>query len=234
MGNLIAGPSPDENLAPLGRRVSKDENDKKFLLPKKAKRGVAVPRRRMWYLREGYDQANTSECVGHAVRHYLDAGPVRNLGGPDQHQLYHMAQDYDEWPGNDYEGTSVRGAFRALNKLGFVKEYRWAFDLETVVNYVLTSGPMVLGTNWYYDMFTPDRHGYLDLMNGIAGGHGYLLLGVDRDRVKPGTKFKGAGRVFNSWGENWADKGRAWLTFEDLERLIHEDGEAAVAPELKL
>jgi C1A family cysteine protease len=37
----------------------------------------------------------------------------------------------------------------------------------------------------------------------------------------------------NSWGKGWGQKGRAWITFNDLEALIEDYGEACVATEIK-
>ncbi len=220
-------------LAPLGRLVSKDERDKKFLLAK-PKRTETLPDRRVWNISGILDQGNTPQCVGHAGRHYLNAGPIVNKGGPSARGLYDMAQQNDEWPGTNYEGTSVRGLFKAFKQLGIVKEYRWAYDVETVMKHVLTTGPMVMGTNWYMDMFTPDRWGYVTPQGENAGGHAWLIIGVDRYRKKGMTGEMGAARCVNSWGTNWGEKGRFWLSLRDLGRLIEEDGEACVAPELKL
>jgi C1A family cysteine protease len=40
--------------------------------------------------------------------------------------------------------------------------------------------------------------------------------------------------MVNSWGTGWGLKGRAYLTFETLDRLIKMEGEAAVATEIKV
>jgi hypothetical protein len=50
------------------------------------------------------------------------------------------------------------------------------------MKHVLTTGPMVMGTNWYMDMFTPDRWGYVTPGGDNAGGHSWLIIGVDRYR----------------------------------------------------
>lgn len=226
-------PPETGNLAPLGRLKSKDKDDHKFLLPPR-KRGEELPTRRMWYSKGVLDQGNTPECVGHAARKYLDAGPVINKGGPDQHLLYQLAQMNDEWPGEGYEGTSVRGVMKAMRQLGFCGYYQWAFDVETVVKHVLMTGPMVMGTDWHVDMFTPDRHNYVEPIGEVAGGHSWLIIGVDRYRRHPTTGAIGAARCLNSWGDNWADKGRFWITLADLDKLIRADGEAALGTENKI
>jgi len=41
-------------------------------------------------------------------------------------------------------------------------------------------------------------------------------------------------RIVNSWGERWGQGGEAWLSFADLERLIHEEGEACGPVEKRL
>jgi len=102
------------------------------------------------------------------------------------------------------------------------------------MNQILTKGPVVVGTNWYMDMFTPVvKTGYLEIGGSIAGGHSYYLPGVDFHRANPdGTH--GAVRMVNSWGPGWGEKGRAWMTMADLDRLIKEDGEACVADEIDI
>jgi hypothetical protein len=60
----------------------------------------------------------------------------------------------------------------------------------------------------------------------VAGGHAYLLRGVDTRRA--------LARCSNSWGDSWGLSGEFLLPFRDLERLIHEDGEACAAVEKRL
>jgi hypothetical protein len=210
-------------LAPLGRLVSKDGRDKRFLLQRKSAVGIES---RHWYMPSALDQGNTSSCVGHAWAHWLMAGPTTNKLPFTAFEIYHRAQKVDEWPGESYDGTSVRGGAKVLQTEGRVSSYSWAFDAETVVNHVLTTGPMVLGTSWYRSMFTPhDKTGVMEISGPNDGGHAYLIAGVSRKT--------GLARILNSWGLGWAQKGRAWLRLSDLERLILEDGEACVAVEVK-
>ncbi|MEN8174157.1 MAG: C1 family peptidase [Pseudomonadota bacterium] len=41
--------------------------------------------------------------------------------------LYHLARFYDEWPGEDYSGSSCRGAVKAWHKHGVCTESLWPF-----------------------------------------------------------------------------------------------------------
>jgi C1A family cysteine protease len=96
----------------------------------------------------------------------------------------------------------------------------------------LTKGPVVVGTNWYDRMFKPEK-GFIRVGGQVAGGHAWLLLGADRSKKCPDGTM-GACRMINSWGRGWGESGRAWISFNDLDKLIKADGEAATAKELLL
>ncbi len=158
----------------------------------------------------------------------MEDGPIEQSGTPPiipPVLIYKEAQKLDEWPGENYDGTSVRGAVKYLQKVGKVKNYYWAYDLNTLVNTVLTLGPVVVGTNWYTGMFYPDKNGIIKLFGGLAGGHAYVLNGVDTTK----KMF----RIKNSWGRLWGQKGHAYISFRDMERLIKEQGEICLAKEIK-
>jgi hypothetical protein len=44
-----------------------------------------------------------------------------------QRMFYHMARIYDEWPGEDYEGSSCRGAMKGWHKHGVTTEAIWPY-----------------------------------------------------------------------------------------------------------
>jgi C1A family cysteine protease len=223
----------NENLTGLGRRVSIDPRDRDHLLPRaalaRAADGITA---RYWFTPgEAYDQGATSECVAYSTCRFLVTYPIVNK--PIEFTpFYKRCQQVDEWPGEDYDGTSVRAAFKILQADGLCTSYKWAFDVETVVNHVLSTGPVVMGTTWFLDMFTPDRHGYITPTGYPVGGHAWTIVGASRTRKNPDGSV-GAVRMINSWGPNWGEKGRAWITFRDLQTLIDDYGEACVAQEIK-
>jgi hypothetical protein len=148
--------------------------------------------------------------------------------------LYHEAQKVDEWPGEDYDGTSVRALFKVLKTRGYVEEYRWAFDAKTVIDHVLARGPVVLGTTWTRDMFMPDSKGYIYFTGPIEGGHAYTVIGCQLEHACPDGSI-GRARIINSWGRGWGPhNGRAWITMKTLQALIEDYGEACVSTEKML
>lgn len=217
-------------LAALGRLPSVDARDHKFLLPTRPEASAIT--HRSWSAAAPLDQGATPMCVGYSAYGWLLASPVRNRPDFEPSDLYHMAQEQDEWPGTDYEGSSVRGAFSALKALGYVSEYNWAFTSGPIIDHLLTNGPVVVGSIWTQGMFAADHAGFVDDIGGTeAGGHAYMLIGANRQLRSP--HGRGAVRILNSWGVGWEDHGRAWLSFEALDWLLSKDGEAATATEIK-
>jgi hypothetical protein len=128
--------------------------------------------------------------------------------------------------GNSYDGTSVRAGAKVLQNAGFISIYNWAWDLNTTINSILTLGPVVAGTWWTRDMFYPDKNGIISANGDKIGGHAYLLDGVNIERK--------IFRIKNSWGRNWGKNGFAYISFDDMEKLILDDGEICLATEMEV
>jgi hypothetical protein len=218
-------------LAGMGRLVQHDKRNLDYPLPL-----LTVPagvRSRYWWVGKVLDQGDTPQCVGYAGWGWLFGGPVTNRPDFTPADLYHWAQENDEWPGQDYDGSSTIGLMKALKSKGYVSEYRWATNAETLIAWILAKGPVLVGTSWFKDMFTPDKEGFIHPQGENVGGHEWRIRGANRDRRCPdGTK--GAVRMVNSWGVGWGDVGQAWLSFPDLDKLIKQDGEAVTVDEIKL
>lgn len=214
----------------LGRILSPDIKDTKFLI-RSALPAKASKRKYRYWNANGYwgDQGPTSQCVGYSWAHWVEDGPVTQPGkGPIVHPsyIYGIAQTMDEWEGEGYAGTSVRAGAKMLQKEGYIGEYLWAWDVDTLIQAVLEKGPVVVGTNWYFDMFYPDvETGLITASGSFQGGHAYVVNGVSLD--------KRLFRIKNSWGQGWGNNGHAWISFEDMSRLIREHGEVCLATEVK-
>jgi C1A family cysteine protease len=190
----------------------------------------------MWNAPGVLDQGGTAQCVAYSGFKYLITGPVLNHPSWPPVDLYRECQKVDEWEGEDWDGgTSVAALFKVLKAKGFVTEYKWAYDAATVVGHLLTTGPVVMGTSWYRNMFMPhEETGYLECNGANDGGHAWLAIGANKKRINP-DKSVGAIRMVNSWGTKWGpQRGRAWISFNDLDKLIKDRGEACVATELKI
>lgn len=196
----------------------------------------ALPRRAF------LDQGQTPECTGFSAAHDLAAKP-RELQVTDgvAHAIYAEARRDDEWPGEDYEGSSVLGASRALSKLGYRGEYRWAgeggSDAADDVSLALSSiGPVVLGTDFTAEMFNLSDGVWLPT-GPMAGGHAYLArwIAVSKNQqrrrgvaARPEPLVGGP----NSWGLLWGNRGEWAMWLSDLRRLldgIQSPGEARVS-----
>ena len=218
-----------EPLFPLGRVYVPDERDKNYLIENKLKLQRTILTSKYWDS-DGWwgNQGNTPQCVGYAWSHWIEDGPVGHDGVAPIIQptlIYREAQKLDEWPGENYNGTSVRGAAKYLRATNAISSYLWTYDINVLIDTVLTKGPVVVGTNWYTSMFFPNRNGLIRATGRLAGGHAYVINGVDKNQ----KLF----RIKNSWGRNWGKSGHAFISFADMERLIRLNGEVCLAIENK-
>lgn len=217
----------------MGRKVSFDERSKDY--PIRQLLGETTLRNKVWRRPIALDQGITSECVGYSLWGAYNTQPQtrsypfaqRTMYTPTD--IYHGAQLLDEWAGENYDGSSVLGGVKWMHQMGLIREYRWCFTLDEVLQTLAYVGPVVVGTNWLSDMFNgpdpdPGRLAApeyaLSCTGAAAGGHAYELHGVDIDgELVIGT---------NSWSSSWGDEGRMYIKWEDLDTLLQDQGEALV------
>jgi hypothetical protein len=208
----------------LGRLAHKDPRDHSYLM---ATRLTDKPaRKRPWHLGPNLDQGQTPRCVGYSIRGgVLDAAPQMDKAsyGLSADDIYMMSNATDEWSSLQHDGTSVRAAAKVLQLHGLIHEYLWAFDESTVRQWVLTKSPVVLGTNWYESMFTPDSEFQLHIGGPVVGGHAWFVYWYSATHDLYYMR--------NSWGSGWGLRGNAYLTSGDLARLLAQDGEALTVVE---
>lgn len=218
-----------EPIFKLGRQYIPDERDNKYLINDHVLRKIKKTKITSRYWDDNIwwgDQGNTPQCVGYAWSHWLNDGPVYHSGPKPKlppNLIYENAQKLDVWPGENYDGTSVRGGAKFLQNQKLISRYYWGYSLKTLVDTVLNIGPVVVGTNWYYGMFFPTQNSVIRATGPLAGGHAYVINGVATS-----TQMF---RLKNSWGRNWGQGGHAYISFSDMDRLIREQGEICLATE---
>lgn len=223
----------------LGRLPAPDARDRGYAIRAALPEAVALPDHH-YFWDSGWwgDQGQDPHCVAFAWMHWVEDAPItrpETKGYPliEPEVVYNAAQLVDEWEGENYAGTSVRAGAKVLQTLGLIAEYRWAFSVDEVLASLASESPVVLGVDWFASMLHTDSQTdadgtrrqrlVVDQASGVIGGHALIANGYNL-----------AGRVVrlkNSWGRDWGDKGRAWITFDDLQVLLNRHGEACIGLE---
>jgi len=197
------------------------------------------------------DQGAEGACTGFglaAVINYLqwknNKFDIRDLNVVSPRMLYHMARLYDEWAGEDYEGSSCRGAMKGWHRHGVCGDLFWPYRNRN--GEVVFVSPQ---DNWEQDAasrplgayYRIDKRSINDLQSAIcevgaiycsAKVHKgwYLKKTRQLKKIKYDSKEVG-GHAFalvgymedgfivqNSWGEDWGYHGFAILGYEDWVR----------------
>lgn len=176
------------------------------------------------------DQGREGACTGFGTTHVLASTPNSRPGVTYDTAIgiYQEAKRQDEWPGEDYDGSSVNGAMKAARLKGYITEWHWCKTLAEIQHALSYHGSVVIGVNWYEDMFEPDVNKTVHIGGALAGGHALMLAGYQ--------SYNGARRyrLENSWGKTWGDNGGCWISESDLMRLLDENGEFSVPKKVRV
>jgi hypothetical protein len=177
-----------------------------------------------WELEVQLDQGQTNHCVGFGWAGWGDAAPVKDeYQNADGHAIYYECKTIDGQPHGE-NGSTVRSGALAMRARGRLAAFAFAGSTAEINEWLDGHGPVVVGTTWTNDMFTPDANGYIKPTGGPAGGHCYLML----DRIDEDDAY-----LFqNSWGSTWGLDGRFKMKRTDFESLLSDFGEACCAAEL--
>ena len=186
-----------------------------------------TPKSYTWRCIPHINQGRQGSCAGHALAHLLSARPHEHLGLTHENAVayYHEAQRIDPWPGGSYEGanpryegTSILAIVKIGQEIGYYSSYHWAFGIDQLISGIGHHGPAILGIPVYEGMFNVDYNGYIHATGKKVGGHAILCKGVN-------IKYKYF-TLHNSWGVAWGRCGDCRISFDDMKKLLKENGEA--------
>lgn len=185
-------------------------------------------RTRHWTVKTVLDQGSEGACVGYGSTHYCQSTPQSQprSDGSFARSLYIEAQELDEWPGENYEGTSVLGGMKALKTEKRVSGYLWATSTDEMAKFIGYVSPVVIGVDWHENMMDVDAGGFVHATGATVGGHCVCVCGYD-DKDKTFT-------IVNSWGASWGEGGYAKITEHDMELLIGNQGEVALPRKVRV
>ena len=240
-------------MKPLGRKIPGDwRHLERYPLsarpeleqpPDKAEKGLGLP----WWWKQ-HDQGNEGACVGFGCSAMMSIANHRqrllSTGKSvtyryDARWLYHEAQLVDEWWNTPpEEGTSVRAGCDILVNRGHrrtqygvtgpeilasgISTYRWALTSEEIRMAIWNDLPVAIGINWYSGFDGPylwggERWIRIAPTDVVRGGHCVCLYRMSDRRE--------AFMLMNSWGSYYPP---TWISYNDMDRLLNEYGEAAV------
>ena len=225
----------------FGRRYAPDARDFKpqfsmvaaiRAMPKaEQKRRTQAPRRG-----PTLDQGNTPKCVMYSAATALGALPIGYGKTPEEViasvevaldgsvDLYDWSQRHDEWPGEDYEGTSVRAGQEYLIKAGRSSGYVSAKSIDEMKDYIsrVGSAPIIIGIDYTEDMETPKLikgKYYLEPSGAVVGGHAMCSLWFDRTLQ--------SWKMQQTWGNEFGDDGIVYIPDDGMNILVFQwNGEA--------
>lgn len=185
-----------------------DEKSRRFSVTAKlAEERLAstATRPRFWTPGALLDQGPDGACVGFGWSAELAASPVRVLGITNQFAkaYYEQCKRIDEWPGENYSGTSVLAGAKVATSISFVGSYHWAFSIEEFISALVNLGPAVIGVEYPNTAFDTRPSGLIDWTGAPAGGHCMLVRGYHPSMRIPGEGWFKRHEVLvvrQSWG----------------------------------
>lgn len=183
------------------------------------------------------DQGQEGACTGFGlatVAHFLlrSRGYKPDLTKISPLMLYDMARRYDEWAGEDYEGSSCRGAMKGWFKHGVCSVELWQRGREVPqvqverdaanrplgayfrVNHkdiiamhaaISEVGVLYASATVHAGWEKVKKNGRIVLSNTVLGGHAFAIVAYDREGFW----------IQNSWGNDWGYKGFCHIGYDD-------------------
>lgn len=202
-----------------------DEKDYKLssFIPKTTEESIVTERCWKFYGKP-LDQLETGHCCGFSMANFGINDPINTrYTTEDGHKFYYLCKIKDGQPRAE-NGSDIRTVAKVLVDLELIQGYAFALNIDEVKYWLLNKGCVIVGTDWYEDMMTPDKNNIVHIKGQKVGGHAYLLTEWRKD---------GYIGIQNSWGEDWGVNGKAYISAKDFEKLLTRwGGEALAAVEI--
>ncbi len=188
------------------------------------------------------NQGREGACTGFglaAVLNFLlhnrsDTGPLKVSVSP--RMLYETAKRYDEWEGENYEGSSIRGAMKGWHKHGVCSGEEWPYDEDQPGR--LTPARQLAALGRPLGAYFRVRHLHLNHMHSALNEVGILYASAavhegwyeinPRTGKIPFRRTPAGGHAFaivgydeegfwvqNSWGPEWGLRGFCHISYDD-------------------
>jgi hypothetical protein len=188
------------------------------------------------------DQGAEGACTGFGLAAVIDL--LKFKAGEREFRastrmLYEMAKKHDEWPGEDYDGSSCRGAIRGWHNMGVCEEGNWPYEMsgadrDLTIDRAVAARKNTLGAYYRLQAEIVDYHAALNETGAVyvsANVHSGWSNPTSREGQLPEIKqqslrtgghafaivgYNGKGFIVqNSWGGRWGKDGFALWTYED-------------------
>lgn len=186
------------------------------------------------------DTGQVGAIVGFAVAYALQA--VIKIKTDDDvvlsaRGIYTIAKKYDEWPGEDHEGTSISGALNGLTEEGAYLESDWPFPsktrpmktikpaykisgfaeikgIEQILDSLRSNNVVIVSISISNDFFKPSDKGrvVIKLPFEPVGATAICIVGYDGETAE----FTFA----NAWGLRWGANGFGRIRDTDLSKTL--------------
>jgi len=188
------------------------------------------------------DQGQEGACTGFGLATVANYLLIRRRVVPDKvpvspRMFYENARRYDEWPGEDYSGSSARGAMKGWHKHGICAETDWPYHLTKNDPQGMTAARTLAARKRPLGAYFRVNHKDLIAMHAAIAEVGVLYAtasvhagwdNVGKDGiVQQADKLLG-GHAFaivaydeqgfwiqNSWGTRWGRKGFCRISYDD-------------------
>lgn len=176
-----------------------------------------------------YNQIKLDGCQGSYIQRAMDA--MTKNGGVPLRDYPYDDRSCDNEPGSSAIQQGRQNTIHGFTRLTDGDDVN-SISIPAIKEHLANNGPvaigMMVGQSFMQPMmgqeiWHPDAS---DEAGMGAGGHAMCVIGYDDNKITGqdanGKNVKGAFQIMNSWGEDWGQKGIAWIGYSDFKDYVRE------------